>query len=209
MCLQFFLRCFSFCSGLLNQNSGPVFVAFFFLCFLLCCLAIFVFKLLSFLCLVCIFILRYFFLGDLHFPVVFFALIDLLICTIYLLFCARLHVCLWDLLGLVPECSFPYPLVAYFACFFWALNVFFYPLRVRPSTLSPQVSPVLLCLCLSILRVQHDRILVHNERLCSFLPLSRSPTLTNSHPHPSKPQNIKHIFSITTLTHSNILSCFC
>ena len=40
--------------------------------------------------------------------------------------------------------------------------------------------------------------------LWSFLPLSRSPTLTNSHPHPFKPQNIKYIWSITTLTHSPI-----
>ena len=87
----FFLTCRTF----VIANSCAVFVAFFLLCFLLCCFAVFALFLLSFLYLAFEFILSKFFPGVLRFPCVVFLFLALFICKIDVLLCVYLQVCLW------------------------------------------------------------------------------------------------------------------
>ena len=104
-------------------------------------------------------------------------------------------------------CSFwiatsPFPLFAGFAWFYWGLNVLIYTPFALPSSLT-SLTPLHQILCFGWVCFRsgvHLRPTMAN--VWSALPLSRSPTLTYSPLHPSEPQNIKHIVTITTLTHS-------
>ena len=126
--------------------------------------------------------------------------------------CCYVHVlqdCLWVCPALVPVCCLTFSLFAGIACCYWGLNVLIYTLCVLPPSLT-SLAPLHQILCFGcfffVREVYAPPTMAH---LWLTLPLSRSPTLADSPPHSFEPQNIKHIATITTLTHFSMHVMFC